>query len=122
MAEKAIKGVVQAVNDGGVKVDGTWYNYSKFGDGKRLSADDLGAEVELTLDKAGFVRSFKMIAPPARAGAKPTSSWNPRAYALNLAIQTLPYLQLDGEDRTEALIVELLTIAKQFALFLEDES
>lgn len=50
-----VEGVVQSVNDRGVKVNGTWYNYSKFGD--PLPKATRGQYVILTIEDDKFIKT-----------------------------------------------------------------
>jgi len=55
---ETIPGVVAAVNDKGLRLEGRdgWLNYSKWAEG--LVPPARGAHVVVTLDKAGFVRTL----------------------------------------------------------------
>jgi hypothetical protein len=54
-SESVVTGVVEAVNERGIKINGAWTNISKFAVGVVLP--ERGETVALTLDKSGFIRS-----------------------------------------------------------------
>ncbi len=62
---ETIAGVVVAVNDKGLRLDGRdgWLNYSKWAG--ELVPPTRGARVAVTLDKAGFVRALEAAAVDA---------------------------------------------------------
>lgn len=63
-----ITGRVEAANERGLKIDGAWLNVSKYAVGVVLP--ERGADVALTLDKAGFIRSCELLnGLPSIAGA-----------------------------------------------------
>jgi hypothetical protein len=77
--ETSITGRVGSVNEKGFRLVGAdgWLNYSKFAVG--IVAPERGAEVVVTLDKAGFVRAIgpadSASAPaPVRGGSEAPSS------------------------------------------------
>ena len=54
--QNQIVGIVELVNDGGIKIGGAWMNYSKFA--PDLVPPQRGQRVTAQLDKSGFVRSI----------------------------------------------------------------
>lgn len=54
-----VAGRVEAANERGLKIDGAWLNVSKYAVGVVLP--ERGADVALTLDKAGFIRSCELV-------------------------------------------------------------
>jgi hypothetical protein len=69
----AVTGRVEAANERGLKIDGAWLNVSKYAVGVVLP--ERGADVALTLDKAGFIRNCELLnGLPAIAGASDAPS------------------------------------------------
>jgi hypothetical protein len=66
-----ITGVVCAVNERGLRLDGedSWRNFSKWADA--LGEPARGDRVHLTLDRAGFVRSVAVVTEAAPAEMVP---------------------------------------------------
>ena len=62
---KPLTGTVEAVNEGGIKIEGAWYNYGRIFKGTRLTQSAIGAIVALTLvqsmDKKFFVASIESV-------------------------------------------------------------
>lgn len=54
-----VTGRIEAANERGLKIDGAWLNVSKYAVGVVLP--ERGADVALTLDKAGFIRSCELL-------------------------------------------------------------
>jgi hypothetical protein len=78
-SESQVSGIVRAVNDKGLRLDGyeTWFNISKFAVGCVLP--ERGQHVTCTLDKSGFLRAvvatdgadiapLRSVAPSASSG------------------------------------------------------
>ncbi len=59
-------GVVEAVNERGVRIAGQWHNFSKFSDVPRPMT---GAQVELTL-KGGWIQSLEVVDESPSHGEK----------------------------------------------------
>jgi len=57
--ESRITGIVEAVNERGLKINGAWTNVSKYAVGVVLP--ERGDAVACTLDKAGFLRSVEVV-------------------------------------------------------------
>jgi hypothetical protein len=102
-----ITATVEAVNERGIKIGGTWHNYSRYADGAIDRTAQVGDTVQVVLTNTGWVRALTVLqrasqqngqaAPPA-AGA----SAAPRA--------------LDAEQYTRLRAVEIASpVAAQYA-------
>lgn len=118
-----IVGLVEAENDGGYKVDGKWYNVSKFADDTKFPLTARGKRVRLTLDSAGFVRGVDVLDSD---GATTTTTsgavdYQARRDALQLAVALVGYLPAADpkQDPTDYLVAETLTIASALLEWLE---
>src|SRR3954452_23985205 len=77
--DSVIVGVVEAVNERGIKINGEWKNRSKFAVGCVLP--ERGAAVACTLDKAGFLRNVEVVSdagPAPIAGGSDAPSPSPK--------------------------------------------
>src|SRR6266568_5071212 len=61
-----VEGLIEAINDRGIRVAGEWRNVSKF---HPVDLPDRGARVRLELDSKGFIRTLQVLdaAPSACA-------------------------------------------------------
>src|ERR1700740_1652954 len=50
-----VRGVIESVNDKGIKIDGEWYNFSKF---NRVEIPNVGDEVEIEV-KGEWIKSLR---------------------------------------------------------------
>jgi hypothetical protein len=60
-------GVVEGANERGLKVDGSWRNYSKFAKG--IAPASAGQHVRLGLDAQGFIRELQVLGGNTEASA-----------------------------------------------------
>jgi aminoglycoside phosphotransferase (APT) family kinase protein len=61
-----VEGIVESVNDRGIRVGGEWRNLSKF---HPLELPGQGARVRLELDNKGFIKTLQILhAAPAASG------------------------------------------------------
>ena len=67
-----VEGLVEAINDRGIRVAGEWRNVSKF---HPVHLPERGTRVRLALDAKGFIKSMQVLDDaPSSAG----SSWSSR--------------------------------------------
>ncbi len=125
--QKLVEGLVEAENDGGYKIDGQWYNISKFADETKFPLTCKGKRVRLVLDSAGFVRGVEILGSTADSAAGPKQgspaagvSSAVRAQALGFAVEVARYLPApDKQDPVDYYVAEILTMAQAFAEWLE---
>src|SRR5215216_4898846 len=77
--ERTEQGTVEAQNDRGIKVAGSWYDFGNFYEGERPT---IGQEVELVA-RGRFIRSLKIDGVEAggsapRGGGGPAGRWRSR--------------------------------------------
>jgi len=70
---QAVEGIVEAMNERGVKIGETWYNYSRYAE--QIAPHEVGDKVKLGVDGQGFVRMLEVLerAPKNGAGNRPAS-------------------------------------------------
>ena len=56
--DERVEGIIEAINDRGVKVAGEWRNVSKF---HPVDLPDRGARVRIALDSKGFIRGLQVL-------------------------------------------------------------
>src|SRR3954454_9863143 len=91
--DSVIVGVVEAVNERGIKINGEWKNRSKFAVGCVLP--ERGETVACTLDKAGFLRNVELVsgagpAPVAGGSVAPSPSTTARTIPHRAVLKAAP--------------------------------
>jgi hypothetical protein len=66
-------GEVQATNEKGIRIDGSWHNFSKYAKPDALAPVQAGQWAELQIDGSGFVRA--VIAQTKPAPAEPPAEY-----------------------------------------------
>lgn len=79
-----LRGVVDSVNDNGVKIGETWYNYSKF---HQVRMPDEGDLVEMSLEKDKWITELNVVQMAVNGADKQTKIT--RSGLLNTAISIL---------------------------------
>lgn len=124
MKTTAIKGEVTGVNEKGVKLGDTWYNYSKFAENlEKLTEAQVGASVELALDKANYIRAVRVLKnSQTPAASQSIAKWNTfRITALQCATQLIAsHPQTETSDLTESLAIETLSLANALLQWLKE--
>ena len=67
-ALETIEGVADAVNDTGVRIDGSWYNRSKF---KPIELPPAGARIRLKVDSKGYIRDLEVLESATASVSQP---------------------------------------------------
>lgn len=76
-AKRDLQGRVQSLNDKGVNIDGTWYNFSNFYQGERQPAKGSAVTVELDEYKGReYLNKLTVIGTAAPSGGSPAPSTN----------------------------------------------
>ena len=90
-----VTGVVEAVNDKGIKIDGEWYNFSKF---NRVQIPNVGDEVELEV-KGEWIKSLRNLtsAGEQREGKNQSVDNNTRVTRLALLNTATSILSTHGK-------------------------
>ncbi len=63
---ETLRGVVEATNEKGLKLDGRWLNYSQF---REVPRPEAGQAVEVELDKGRFINALSVVGGGGGAGA-----------------------------------------------------
>jgi hypothetical protein len=111
-----VEGLVETVNDRGIKVGGEWRNLSKF---HPLELPGQGARVRLTLDSKGFIRTLDLV-----DGAPTTNSATPTARdrtITRLAVlkAAANFLGLMSPSREEVKSEHVLVLADKWLAWVE---
>ena len=109
-------GLVESVNEKGVKIAGEWLNFSKWA--TDVTLPERGQVVALSLDKAGFVRS---IAP---AAATPDAQHGPSVGRETLIIRQT-CVKASAEfcaSRPELRTTDLLALAERMEAWIWREA
>jgi len=114
---QSVKGVVERVNQRGLKVAGTWYDYDRsFPEGERPGAEVVGQEIELAVadSKNGkqFIRSFEICGEIAGD----TGDGDPQP-----AEAAAPEGASPGEDRASPKQVEFVKSLTEKAGLTDDD-
>lgn len=94
-----ISGTVEGVNDRGVKIDGDWYNLSKFGTND-VELPDKDDDVTLRLDNKGYIRAIKVEGATRRGPVKRSS--NGRS---NGSSRSAPARE-SSDDRSRSIVLQ----------------
>jgi hypothetical protein len=107
-----ITATVEAVNERGIKIGGTWHNYSRYADGAIDRTAQVGDTVELELTNTGWVRALRIVqraaqqngqaAPPAAGASAAPRALDAEQYARLRAVEiaspvAAQYAQSAGE-------------------------
>jgi hypothetical protein len=107
MAKQVITTTVEAVNERGIRINGTWHNYSSYaqnGDIDRTVQAGDRAEVELT--GTGWVRKLRVLERAAQAQPSPSGNTSPNGGAAPAGAR-----QLDAAQYARLRAVELASAA-----------
>jgi hypothetical protein len=107
MAKQIITATVEAVNERGIRINGTWHNYSSYaqnGDIDRAVQAGDRAEVELT--GTGWVRKLRVLERAAQAQPSPSGNASPNGGAAPAGAR-----QLDAAQYARLRAVELASAA-----------
>lgn len=107
-----ITATVEAVNERGIKIGGTWYNYSRYADGAIDRTAQVGDTVQVELTNTGWVRALRVVqrasqqngqaAPPAAGVSAAPRALDAGQYARLRAVEiaspvAAQYAQSAGE-------------------------
>ena len=79
-----LRGVVDSLNQSGIKIEESWYNYSKFNEVKKPVEGDL---VEVVVNDDKWIQELEVVQPAANGADKQTKIT--RSGLLNTAISIL---------------------------------
>jgi hypothetical protein len=98
-----VEGLVETVNDRGIKVGGEWRNVSRF---HPVDLPDRGARVRLELDGKGFIKSPQVLDQAPSANSSNRDSTITRLSVLKTAANFLGAMaQVHEEVRSDHVVV-----------------
>jgi hypothetical protein len=93
-----VEGLVEAVNDRGIKLGGEWRNLSKF---HPLELPGQGARVRLSLDTKGFIRTLEDVDGAPTTGPATSTARDRTITRLVVLKAAANFLGLMGQSREE---------------------
>jgi hypothetical protein len=112
-----VEGLVEAVNDRGIKVGGEWRNLSKF---HPLELPSQGARVRLILDNKGFIRTLDVVDAAATTSLSPTSTVRDRTITRLAVLKAAAnLLGLMSQSREEVKSDHVLLLADRWYAWVE---
>ena len=107
-----VRGVVEAVNEKGIRVAGQWCNYSRYAEVPR---PDVGQWVELVV-KNRFITGLKLLGPNGAAPLPEPGEDAPRRAAARRTAAPL-----DTAPDSDAVPDDVLTVAIQWLVWVEED-
>lgn len=102
-----ITATVEAVNERGIKIGGTWHNYSRYADGAIDRTAQVGDIVQVELTSTGWVRALRVVQRAAQQNGQAA----PPAAGVSAAPRAL-----DAEQYARLRAVEIASpVAAQYA-------
>lgn len=117
--QRTVSGTVEAVNPKGMKINGEWWNWSRWAEDP--TPPERGQHVTLTLDKAGFVRSVETDgAAPATTTAQQPAGQKDRLIVRQSSIKTAFSFAESRPDMKAADAIKLAAIIEAW-IYREEE-
>jgi len=111
-----VEGVVEQVNERGIKVAGDWRNASKF---HPVDLPERGARVRLELDAKGFLRSVQVL--DAAPSSTPSGSRDRTITRLAVLKAASHFLGLMSQAREEVRSDHVLVLADKWLAWVEQD-
>jgi hypothetical protein len=131
MARQTLTGIVEALNERGVRINGTWHNYSSYaqnGDIDKTVAT--GDKVEVEITSTGWIRKLRILQraaaqQPAQAARQPNGEQGARTldapqYARLRALEIAATAAVLFSEDTEAYLRNLTTIANLIVAYIQE--
>ena len=117
--EQQIRGIVEAANPKGIRVEGQWWNFSRFAE---VDRPDRGQQVEMLVDatdKGNFIRALRIMDEPAmhQNGSSTNSPPVTEPPTKDRIISRLALIKAASEwlaPRPETQVEDILTAAEAF--------
>jgi hypothetical protein len=107
MAKQIITATVEAVNERGIRINGTWHNYSSYAQNGDIDrAVQAGDQAEVELTGTGWVRKLRVLERAAQAQPSPSANASPNGGAAPAGAR-----QLDAAQYARLRAVELASAA-----------
>ena len=115
-----VEGLVESVNERGVKVAGEWRNVPKF---HPVELPDRGARVYLELDNKGFIRTLQVLeqAPSAGQNSSNHNRTSTRLACLNAAATFCGHYATVHEDVKSADVLKIAEAFERWVLAPDSE-
>jgi len=131
MARRTLTAVVEAVNERGVRVNGTWHNFSSYAQNGAIDRTaQVGDTVELELTNTGWVRKLTVTqraqaqsnghnAPqaPSASGARQLDA---SQYARMRAVEIAAPIAVNYSEDLEAYLANLAVLANWLAAYIQE--
>jgi len=109
-----VEGVVESVNQTGLKIGGAWVNVSRF---KPITLPDAGAHVRLKIDNKGYIVDLENLSPIAQN----LSNKDERITRLAVLKAAAEFVGLWGQNREEVKSEHVLVLADRWLKWVEGE-
>jgi hypothetical protein len=131
MARQTLTAVVEAVNERGVKVNGTWHNFSSYANGSDIDRSvQAGDTAELELTNTGWIRKLTVKARAAAQSNGQAAPQTPSAlgarqldasqYARMRAVEIAAPIAVQFSEDLEAYMANLATLANWLTTYIQD--
>ena len=131
MARQTLTGIVEAVNERGVRINGTWHNYSAYatnGDIDRTVAQGDRVEVEMT--GTGWIRKLRILErAQAQGAAQPSQqpsngigarALDPAQYTRLRAVEIAAPIAVQFSEDFDAYLNKLSALVGWIVAFVEE--
>ncbi len=111
-----VEGVVEQINERGIRVAGEWRNVSKF---HPVDLPERGARVAISLDNKGFIRTLQVI--DAAPSSTPSRSRDRTITRLAVLKAAGHFLGLMSQAREEVRSDHVLVLADKWLAWVEQD-
>ena len=125
-----ITATVEAVNERGIKIGGTWHNYSRYADGAIDRTAQVGDTVQVVLTNTGWVRALTVLqrasqqhgqaAPPAAGASAAPRALDAEQYARLRAVEIASPVAAQYAQSAGEYIQTLASLANWIALYVTE--
>jgi len=131
MARRVVAGIVEATNERGVKLGGTWHNYSSYAQNGQIDRTvKPGDTVELELTSTGWIHGLKVVsrarsqqdgqAAPQAPSALGARQLDAAQYTRLRALELASPVALQYADSVERYMEVLSAVANWFVRYVEE--
>jgi hypothetical protein len=130
MARQTLTAVIEAVNERGVRINGTWHNFSSYANGSDIDRSvQAGDTAELEMTNTGWIRKLRVVQraqaqATAQATQQPSNGVSARAldaaqYARLRAVEIAAPIAVQFSEDLEAYLRNLNTLANWITAYIE---
>jgi hypothetical protein len=131
MARQTLTAVIEAVNERGVRINGTWHNFSSYVNGSDIDRSvQAGDTAELELTSTGWIRKLRVVRraaaqQPAQAAQQPNGGQGARTldatqYARLRAVEIAATAAVQFSEDIDAYLRNLTTIANLIVAYIQE--